>query len=291
MGTLGRFEEVRNFFETATHQTLRDFEIIVVDQNPSEELVGLCANYQDRLHIQHIRIDRRGLSIARNYGLRAATGEIIAFPDDDCEYPADLLECVNQALRDDESLGGLTAISRDKTTGRVSNGRFSLKSGIITPHNLWQRHISYTIFLRKEICDRVGGMDELFGAGAKWAGGEESDYLLRALHCGAKVMYRPDLYVNHPDHVKVYDLDAITHAYVCAVGFGALAKKHFLMYGTFSQIEQGLIRILRSVAGFLLYIAKDRGRSGCYVAHIRGWFTGFFRYPGGRDKIVQEQQP
>ena len=54
-----------------------------------------------------------GLSRARNVGLKAVTGEIIAFPDDDCWYPDGLLQKVVAEFRDQTSLDGLTGRSED----------------------------------------------------------------------------------------------------------------------------------------------------------------------------------
>lgn len=278
MGTLGRYEEVENFFRTMTQSTFQDFEIIVVDQNKTDDLVKLCETYADRLTINHLRIERRGLSIARNFGLLAAEGEIFAFPDDDCEYPEHLLETIDRVFRNQSDLDGLTAISRDKATGKVSNGRFSPKGGPLSAMTAWQRHISYTIFLRKQVCNRVGGFDELFGAGAKWAGGEESDYLLRALYNGFQIVYRPDIFVYHPYHVRVFDTDATNHAYVCGIGFGALAKKHMLAYRTLSQLPEATSRLVRSLSGCIIYAPVDKERSRYYGGHVRGWFYGFVHY-------------
>jgi glycosyltransferase involved in cell wall biosynthesis len=283
MGTIGRFDEVRNFLETMTRQTLQDFEIIVVDQNRSEDLVGLCESYRDRLSIKHIRIDRKGLSLARNYGLRAAEGEIIAFPDDDCEYPKDLLANIDKCLGDAGGLDGLTAISRDKCNGEVSCGKFALRGGFLRPSNVWRRHISITIFLRKTVCDQIGGFDEQFGVGAKWEGAEESDYLIRALYTNAKVLYNPDIYVYHPNKVRVYDAETITHAYIRGTGFGALAKKHLKKYRTLSQMPEAVSRLLRSAAAYFVFALPDGNRSRYYGAHVRGWIAGFILYSAKGD--------
>ena len=64
--------------------------------------------------------------------------------------------------------------------------------------------ISFAIFLRRELVERVGDFDERLGlgAGSLWSSGEEVEYLVRALRAGARIEYDPTLTVTHP--VKRY---------------------------------------------------------------------------------------
>lgn len=281
MGTVGRQKEVESFFNSMALQTFRDFEIIVVDQNETDPLSSICEKYRDRLEITHLRIDGRGLSRARNYGLQAARGEIIAFPDDDCEYPESLLDTIDGVFRDEDTLDGLTTVLRDKSTGKISCGRFALAEARLSPRNIWRRHISCTIFLRKDICDEIGGFDEEFGVGGRWEGGEESDYLLRALYHGADILYRPDICVFHPDREKTSSPGNSSHAYLRGMGFGALVRKHLALSKSMAQAREAVRRLFRSMAGAALFSVSDRERSRYYIQFIRGAITGFAQYCSG----------
>ena len=76
------------------HRTIRDclegllrleyanFEVIVVDDGSTDATGDIAEQYGFRL----IRTENRGLSSARNTGLEAATGELVAYLDDDA-YP------------------------------------------------------------------------------------------------------------------------------------------------------------------------------------------------------------
>src|SRR5215212_9261375 len=97
LATVGRTEEVRRLLESLREQTYRNFEVIVVDQNPGDGLTYLLELYRDTLNIRHIR-SAKGISKARNVGLRYTTGDVVAFPDDDCWYAPDLLERVAAKL-------------------------------------------------------------------------------------------------------------------------------------------------------------------------------------------------
>jgi cellulose synthase/poly-beta-1,6-N-acetylglucosamine synthase-like glycosyltransferase len=59
-----------------------DFEVIVVDDGSSDTTASIASGYGFRV----IRTEHRGLSHARNTGMHAATGEIVAYIDDDA-YP------------------------------------------------------------------------------------------------------------------------------------------------------------------------------------------------------------
>ena len=83
--TYGRTEEVRTFIRFyPARQSYKDFEFILVDQNPHFILREMVAEYASRLTIQYIRSEAKGLSLNRNIGLDYSRGEIVAFPDDDC---------------------------------------------------------------------------------------------------------------------------------------------------------------------------------------------------------------
>jgi GT2 family glycosyltransferase len=58
-----------------------DFEVIVVDDGSAEDIAGLVARHPG---FRCIRQEPLGLGVARNTGAAAATGEILAYTDDDC---------------------------------------------------------------------------------------------------------------------------------------------------------------------------------------------------------------
>src|SRR2546427_827401 len=96
--TLGRTGELARFLRELDQQTYRSFELIVVDQNPDQRLAPILAPYESRFPVFHVRSEK-GLSRARNVGMRQIGGDVVAFPDDDCWYPPHLLEWVRNRHR------------------------------------------------------------------------------------------------------------------------------------------------------------------------------------------------
>ena len=86
------------------NQNRSDIEIIIVDQNDDERIVPLLEALPNELPSCIYRQKEKNVSAARNAGLDAASGEIIAFPDDDCWYPPDLLNQVDDWFRENRRL-------------------------------------------------------------------------------------------------------------------------------------------------------------------------------------------
>jgi hypothetical protein len=89
---------------------------------------------------------------------------VVAFPDDDCKYPADLFAMVARVLDGRPKLDGVAVYSIDEE-GRVSNGRLDERSGPINGSNVRARAIEYPMFLREQSL-RGPWFDERIGPGA-----------------------------------------------------------------------------------------------------------------------------
>ena len=279
MATLGRYDEVGRLLTSLAKQSFTGFELIVVDQNKDDRVKQLCREYQSSMDIHYLHLDRVGLSLARNAGLHIARGDIVAFPDDDCEYPADLLARISERFSAHAEIDGLTGVPRNKVTGMQCAGRFDTRGGPISPGNVWRRAIAFTIFAQRTVADSINGFDEGLGLGAKFGSSEETDFLLRALHRGSRMLYCPDIFVYHPDPLATFDSKSAARAYSYGLGIGAVCKKHVFHYHTLALIPQTLILLARPLAGCLRYSLVDRNKSRYYLASLKGRLAGLIRYP------------
>jgi glycosyltransferase involved in cell wall biosynthesis len=103
--------------ESVLSQTFKDHQIIVVDDGSTDETANVLAPLIQTQTIVYYRQPNAGQAAARNQGLSAATGEFIAFLDDDDLWPVEKLSWQVDALRSNASAvavgGSVEIIDRD----------------------------------------------------------------------------------------------------------------------------------------------------------------------------------
>ncbi len=179
VATLGRGEQLDGLLRSLEHQAHTAFRLLVVDQNEDDRVREALARHPGLDAV--VLSSPPGLSRARNVALRHLEAEVVAFPDDDCVYPDGLLEAVARELASRPDLDGIGGQAADPE-GRPS-GRWPARRATLELDTLWNHANSHTIFLRRELVERVGGFDEALGlgAGTPWHSGEEIELLVRAL--------------------------------------------------------------------------------------------------------------
>ena len=260
VATVGRVSELDHLFTSLEFQTHASFRVIVVDQNPDDSLRPVLEG--TGLDVLHVR-SGPGLSRARNAGLALVTADVVAFPDDDCAYDQDVLGHVGRLLAREPALDGVTGRSVDRSGH--SSPSWKRDPAVLNDHNLWNRAISYTIFLRREVVERVGSFDERLGLGSSepWSSGEEIDYLIRAIRSGARIAYDPTLTVRHEQGAR--DIGFRDGATV-----GYLLRKHGYPRRTVARM------LVRPAGGTLLSLAKlDRTRARFHAATLKGRLQGY----------------
>jgi GT2 family glycosyltransferase len=261
VATVGRTEELERFLDSVEVQGYERVRVIVVDQNTDERVAEIV--HGRGLELVHER-SQQGLSRARNAGLAHVEAELVAFPDDDCVYPPGLLERVAERFRD-PGLDGLTGRAEGVDGG--SSASWKSDRATLTDDNLWNRAISFTIFMRRDVPRRVGPFDERLGLGSPepWSSGEEIDYLIRAVRGGARVEYDPSLIVGHPAREDDARIGARDGASV-----GYLLRKHDYPARVVARM------LVRPLGGVLVSLVRlDGSRARYHLATFRGRVRGY----------------
>jgi len=258
LATVGRQDDVRNFLLSLREQVYRHFEVIIVDQNLDSRLDPVVAEFENNITIRHIRSHERGLSRARNIGLKYIQGDVVAFPDDDCSYPARLLLDVATTLSQHPEYDGITGRVAD-LTGKDASGRFKKKSGEIKSYNFDRRCTSASIFLRRPVVKSVGNFDETLGlgSGTVYQAGEDGDYILRCIAKRFRIHYDPRIVIIHPQISFKLNRSMLAKYYRYALAWGRVRRKHRIPWWNV------LWHICRPLGGALVSIAMLRWGKAC----------------------------
>lgn len=269
MPTINRVEEPEGLLRSLAEQTFKDFELIVVDQNLDGRLDSVLGAYEEEFPILHVKLKPGGASKARNTGLERAGGDIVAFPDDDCIYPANVLHKVDSFFSENPGEDGLNGRSLDEE-GNVSMARFDTEPGPVNKQNIWARGIEYTLFFKRNSLRNIR-FDEQIGpaSGTPWLCGEGTDLQIRMIQSGLSIYYDPSLIVIHPSTPFSANAENIRKAYSYGCGMGHVLKKHEF---PLSSKVRYLLRPFGGavLAGVSLNFSKARYYSSVFKGRFRG---------------------
>jgi glycosyltransferase involved in cell wall biosynthesis len=253
VATLGRSNEVEYLLASLAALGRRDFEVIVVDQNRDDRLVGLLDGWRHSLRIVHLRTGLTGVCRARNLGASQASGQWLLFPDDDCWYPADLLarfDSLRQQQPADFYCGRAV-----NAAGETIMGRFSMTPVAILRDNVWTTLIEWMLFVRRDAFAKAGGFDEKIGpgSGTPWGAYEIQDLGLQLLKTGARGYYDPDLTGGHPDdRAAGPSAEGARKMRYYGAGLGYVMRKHGYRFIDYVP------HLLRPLAGIVVYMLTGR---------------------------------
>jgi glycosyltransferase involved in cell wall biosynthesis len=273
--TLGRVQEIARLIESLERQTLNDLEVIIVDQNDDDRLGQMLSGLEPTIPVQRMWVPgQRGASRARNTGLKEVKGDYVVFADDDCWYPPELLQNVTDLFKQEnvDVIGGRAV----DETGKTINGRFEETVQDITATNVWTTSIEWMLFFKREALETLGGFDEAVGVGADspWQSAEGQDIVIRALKCGFKCVYYPDVTGHHLE-LNIFQPDdkMLKKARAYARGMGFVLRKHD--YGLLSVMDW----VGRPAGAAVLCTARlQLSRARYYAGVATGRLEGFMRH-------------
>lgn len=85
-------------------QTIKDFEVIVVDAQSEDKTREKAEHFSDTLNIRVIEADKRHLAYQRNFGASKAVGEYLLFLDSDMKLEPDFIESLLKNIDESQFL-------------------------------------------------------------------------------------------------------------------------------------------------------------------------------------------
>ena len=202
---LERWDDLVAAVRSVREQTLAPLELIVSVDHNDGMLARAQAAFPDAVAIANG--EARGLSGARNSGLRVARGDVIAFLDDDAQAAPDWIERLIEPYSDPNVLGVGGAIDPSWTAGRpagfpeefgwvVGCSYAGLPAEATPVRNL----IGANMSIRRSVFDAVGGFTSGIGrVGTRPVGCEETELCIRARQRipGGEFVFEPRARVRH----------------------------------------------------------------------------------------------
>jgi glycosyltransferase involved in cell wall biosynthesis len=119
--TYNRADVLQRAMDSVLEQTVRDLELVVVDDGSTDDTQAVVESYDDD-RVRYVAHEtNRGANVARNTGIEAAEGRYVAFLDSDDEWHPRKLEAQLQRLRSAE---WVAAYCDTTTQVEDASGRF-----------------------------------------------------------------------------------------------------------------------------------------------------------------------
>lgn len=276
IATLNREKEIDEFLISIEKNiyNLDQVEIIIVDQNDKINLENIIKKNEKKMNITHIKSKEKGLSKNRNIGIKKSTGEIIAFPDDDCKYLENTLKKVEELFEQNKEMEILMGRIVDEQ-GKDCLKKWSRKEEIINEKNFVNKISSITIFMKNK------GIlfDEKLGVGGIFPSAEDADYIFQNMKRCKKAFYSPEIIVFHPKATK--DNFNYKKAYEYGLGFGAFCRKNLNLYFLKFFILGNIWALIR-MSFFLITFRLVESKIWFYS--MKGRIKGFFKYNKKREE-------
>jgi glycosyltransferase involved in cell wall biosynthesis len=266
--TWKRGELLEKCLDALTLQIRLPDEVVVVYRDEDEQGKKIIHQFESKLPLRKVVVDKPGVIHAENSGLQASSGEVICFLDDDAVAPNHWLELIEQQFEMDKDLAGIggpdSIVGEDHLRVDVDIiGKVTWFGKIIGNHH--QKGMSLqevdvlkgvNMSFRKSYIEDLALDDKLhsehsYGNGSYW----ELDLCLSVKEKRGKMIFDPylelDHHSNHQHFVKLANVRNSAHnmIYVLLKHFSIFRKVILLFYLFFMGNTQivGLGKLLQMI--------------------------------------------
>ena len=209
-----RPDEVDELLQSLCGQTIKDFEVIIVEDGSTKPCEEVCKKYEGQLDLKYFMKPNSGPGQSRNYGADRALGEWLIILDSDVVLPNGYLEAVEKTFNyplgpqgrlPEQELSTINSIAAFGgpdaahpsftpiqkaisysmtsffTTGGIRGGKKKLDK-------FYPR--SFNMGIRRDVYQQLGGF-------SKMRFGEDIDFSYRIVEAGHQTMLIPEAWVWH----------------------------------------------------------------------------------------------
>ena len=193
-----RPDEVDELLQSLCEQTVKDFEVIIVEDGSINPCKDVCSKYAGILSLHYYAKENSGPGQSRNYGAERANGKYVIILDSDVVLPSGYLQAIEEELAQQpcEAFGGPDAAHPDFTpvqkaisysmtsfftTGGIRGGKAKLDK-------FYPR--SFNMGIRRDVYQQLGGF-------TKMRFGEDIDFSYRIVEAGYQPRLFPEAWVWH----------------------------------------------------------------------------------------------
>jgi O-antigen biosynthesis protein len=234
-----------------------NYEVVVVDDGSRDKTAEIAARFPE---FRLIRQSNKGLSVARNVGMQAALGEIIAYTDSDCVVDPHWLTLTVGAMVANgfDGCGGPNyAPHEDSRIAACVSASPGAPCHVLTAEDRAEHLAGCNMMFRKTLLQQIGGFDPQFTAA-----GDDVDICWRALDAGFVLGFCPAGFVWH------FRRNTVSAYYNQQRGYGkAEALLYFKYPRRFNALGQvtwrgripGLARTIPGVSNLVAWVRTANG--------------------------------
>jgi O-antigen biosynthesis protein len=192
---------LKGCLESLQHLNYPDYEVILVDDGSADETSQIAGSFPHLRFLRHAT--NQGLSVARNTGIQAATGEIVAFTDADCRADEDWLHYLIADLRRSPfaGIGGHNLLPPDDSW--VASAVMVSPGGpahVMHTDRIAEHIPGCNMAFYKRVLEEIGGFDPIFRQA-----GDDVDLCWRLQQEGYQLGFSPSGFVWHYRRQTVHE--------------------------------------------------------------------------------------